>query len=72
MPQSMSPLLIASFVVAIAVDIGLPIAIAIWVKRRFGIGWKVFLQGGAGLLLVPAGHPYPRHEGNRVPHGRRP
>jgi uncharacterized membrane protein YhfC len=43
--------LIASFVVAIAFDILMPVAVVLWVRRRFGVTWKVIGIGALAFAL---------------------
>ena len=48
-------MLLASFVVALLVDFGLPIALGVYLRRRFGVSWRIFLYGAiifAGFQLV--------------------
>jgi uncharacterized membrane protein YhfC len=37
--------LVFGFVVALIVEFGLPIGLALWLRRRFGISWRYFFYG---------------------------
>ncbi len=43
--------LIASFVAAIAFDILMPVAVVLWVRRRFGVAWRVIGLGALAFAL---------------------
>ena len=47
-------MLVAGFVVALLVDFGLPVALGVYLHRRFGVSWRFFLYGAlvfAGFQL---------------------
>ena len=37
--------IVASFAIAILVDIGFPLAVTLWFRRRYGSAWRVWLYG---------------------------
>ena len=43
--MNLNPLLILSYLIAIAIDILFPLLLALWVRRRYRVRWKFFLYG---------------------------
>lgn len=43
--------LVASFVVAIAFDVLMPVGVVLWARRRLGVAWKVVAIGAAAFAL---------------------
>jgi uncharacterized membrane protein YhfC len=51
MSQGLDARLIASFVVAIAFDVLMPVAAVLWARRRLGVAWKVVAVGALAFAL---------------------
>lgn len=51
MPAGLDVRLIASFVVAIAFDVLMPVAVVLWARRRLGVAWKVIGIGALAFAL---------------------
>ena len=51
MPAELDVRLIASFVVAIAFDVLMPVAVVLWARRRLGVAWKVIGIGALAFAL---------------------
>lgn len=47
----MHPLLVPAYGVAIAIEILLPLALALWLQRRYRVSWKVFGYGALVFLV---------------------
>ena len=43
--MNLNPLVIVSYLVAIAIDILFPLLLALWVGKKYGVRWKFFLYG---------------------------
>ncbi len=52
----MDPLVVLSFVIAILLEIVVPLAVAGWLVRRFALPWRIFLYGALFFILVQAIH----------------
>lgn len=51
MSEGLDARLIASFCVAIALDVLMPVAAVLWARRRLGVGWKVVWVGALAFTL---------------------
>ncbi|MHB1294648.1 MAG: YhfC family intramembrane metalloprotease [Anaerolineae bacterium] len=47
----MQTAVIVAWAVAVLIEIGFPIALAIWFKKRYGVNWRVFLYGALVFLV---------------------
>jgi uncharacterized membrane protein YhfC len=49
--MNINPLTIASYLIGIGIDIGFPLLLALWVRKKYGVRWK-FLPSGALVFFV--------------------
>ena len=52
----MDPLVVATFAVVVILEIVIPIALGLWLVRRYGLGWKVFGLGALFFVVVQLVH----------------
>lgn len=49
--MNLDPRLVASFVIAILFDIVFPVVVGFYIRRRYGVGWRIFLYGALIFFL---------------------